>query len=425
MRKFFKHKVFSGALQFTIFIGVIIALILTGLILLQNTHNFFIQQSKATIENIQLANSGINFLKLQLNPITDTTAIEKLSSNNQKVEVQSSQWGIYEKAIVKTTNREKIFYKSALIGTQMEDLQRPTLYLQDNFKPLIVVGNTRLKGTIYLPNQEIKSGYIAGESFYGKDLFQGTIKKSNTKLPELRKNYKDHFEELLKFKDLNIASFIGGNEIIKYRNSFLKPTKYWYSKNEIILDNNDLVGNIIIKSEHKITIKKTAILKDVIIVAPMVEIQDGVSGNFQAIANKQIIVGKNCKLTYPSAIVFIQIKEEVLDFQNTKTAVFIDKNTEIRGSIIYFKHTKENDFKTQITLSEEAAIKGEIYCEGNLELKGKVVGSVYTEQFIVNRGGTTFVNHIYNGQIVNDNFPENFCGLLFKNNQKGIAKWIY
>lgn len=425
MKRLYQHKVFSGALQFTIFIGVIIALILAGLVMLQNTHNFFIQQSKASIENIQLANSGITFLKQQEELVSDTTTIEELSDTNQKVEVQTSQWGIYEKAIVKTTHREKIFYKSALLGTQIENSQRPTLYLQDNFKPLVVVGNAILKGIIFLPSQGVKPGYIAGESYYGKELVQGTTRNSNTKIPELKKNYREILEGLLQFQEFNSDRFLGGNEILKYKNSFLKPTKVWYSKNEIVLENTNLFGNIIIKSEQKIVIKKSAILKDVIIVAPIIEIEDDVSGYFQALANKQIKVGKNCKLSYPSALVFIQEKNEVVDAQKLEASIYIDEKAEIRGSIVYFRSMIENDFKTQIMLNEETIVKGEVYCEGNLELNGKVIGTVYTQQFIVNKAGTIFINHIYNGQIVNDNFPETFCGLVFKDNKKGVAKWMY
>lgn len=398
---------------------------LTGLIMLQNTHNFFIQQSKATIENIQLANSGIIFLKQQKNLIIDTTAVEQLGNVSQKVQVHSSQWGIYEKAIVKTTFRKKIFYKCALLGTQIDEIYRPNLYLEDNFKPLVLVGNTILKGNVFLPAQGIKPGYIAGESFYGVDLIKGISHKSDTKLPELKARYKETIEQLTKFQGYKDENYLGENEKVRFVNSFFKPTKIWNSSNEITLDNNNLSGNIIIKSEYKITVKKAAILKDVIFIAPIIEIEDGVSGNFQAICNKRIMVGKDCKLNYPTALIFIQEKDEVRDFQKLGIPIYIDKKSEIRGSIVYFKSTKESDFKTQIILQEETIVKGEVYCEGNLEIKGKVVGSVYTEQFIVNKAGTIFINHIYNGQIVNDNFSEMFCGLLFKDCQKDIAKWLY
>ena len=425
MKKIFKHKVISGALQFTIFIGVIIALILAGLVMLQNTHNFFIQQSKSTIENIQLANSGIMFLRQQKNLIADTITIDQLSRDNEKVQVQSSLWGIYEKAIVKTTHRKKIFYKSALLGTQIDNLKRSNLYLQDNFKPLVLVGNTILKGNAFLPAQGVKPGYIAGEGFYGVNLINGASYKSDDKLPKLRDRYKESIEQLSKFQVYKEENYLRESEIVRFTNSFLKPTKIWNSKSEIILSNNELSGNIIIQSEQKITVKKSATLKDIILIAPIIIIEDEVSGNFQVICNKQIKVGVDCKLNYPSALVLLEKKDEVTASQMSDIPIFIDKRTEIRGSILYLKAIKKNDFNTQVILNEESIIKGEVYCEGNLELKGKVVGSVYTEQFVVNKAGSVFINHIYNGQIANDNFPNQFCGLLFKDNQKSVAKWMY
>lgn len=427
MKKLKRHKLFSGALQFTIFIGVVVALLLAGLVMLENTHNFFIEQSKATIENIQLANSGVNYLINDGQQSNDTITIESVSNENQTLQGNLSKWGIFEKAVVKATNRKKIFYKSALLGTNMISSKRPTLYLQDNYKPLVVVGNTILRGTVLIPSQGINPGYIAGESFYGKELVQGIIKKSNTLLPKLKKDYKEELELLLKNNNFNQNNFISESDISKITNSFLKPTKIYYSKNSIELNNVAIVGNVIIKSDEFIRIKKSAILKDIIIIAPEIEIQDEVTGNFQVFASKKISVGKGCKLSYPSALVLIQEKESevkaVIKPQEYK--ITIDKNTQIIGSICYFKSIKENDFKTQLTLEQNSVVKGEVYCQGNFELKGKVVGSVFTEQFIVNAAGSIFINHVYNGEILQDNFPESFCGILFEDNTKAVAKWMY
>ena len=422
-----KHKLFSGALQFTIFIGVVVALLLAGLVMLENTHNFFIEQSKATIENIQLANSGINYLLKDDLQSNDTLTIASLSNENQTLEVHLSNWGIFEKAIVKATHRKKIFYKSALLGTNMTSENRPTLYLQDNYKPLIVVGRTILKGTAFIPSQGVNPGYIAGESFYGNEVVQGIIKKSSTTLPKLKKNYKEELELLLKTNDFNASNFISESNLTDLTNSFSKPTKTYYSKTPIDLSHNHIIGNVIIKSDKLITIQRTAFLRDVIIIAPEVEIQDGVTGNFQVFASKTITVGKECKLNYPTALVLIQEKESEAEPNPIpqEYKITIDKNSEIRGSVCYFKSIKENDFKTQLTLEQSSSIKGEVYCQGNFELKGKVVGSVFTEQFIANAAGSIFINHIYNGEIVQDNFPESFCGILFENNSKAVAKWIY
>ncbi len=425
MKSLARYKVFSGALQFTIFIGVIIALLLAGLVMLQNTHNFFIQQSKATIENIQLANSGMNFLLNQKETISDTITLEQISNESQKVQVQLSQWGIYEMATVKTIHREKIFYKSALLGTKMLTKVRPTLYLQDKFKPLIIVGNTVLKGTVFIPDKNISAGYIAGENFSGRELVQGTVKNSDAELPRLKKGYKLKLEQFMNNVNFKPENFIGENEVLKATNSFLRPTKVLYNKGIIELSNNQLTGNFFIKSEVLIRVKKTAILKDIILIAPIIEIDDGVCGNFQAFATKKIIIGENCKLNYPSALVLMQEENNINFASQNDYQISIDKNTEIKGTVCVFKPVDESDFNTQLLLNETAIIKGEVYCQGNFDLKGKVIGSVFTSQFIVKKAGSVFINHIYNGQIVDDNFPESFCGILLEDSVKGIVKWIY
>jgi hypothetical protein len=346
-----KNKVYSGALQFTIFIGVIIALLLAGLVMLQNTHTYFIEQSKATVENIQLANSGINYLLNQKTALKDTLTLSELTNENQKVEVQLSNWGIFEKGIVKTTHRKKIFYKSALLGTKIPKEKRPSLYLQDNYKPLVVVGRTLLKGLVYIPSQGISPGYIAGESFFGSQLVEGVIKNSTKKLPELNAKYKELGEVFKSNSEFSEENYLSPENTIMIINSFLQPTKIMYQKGIIELDNISISGNIIIKSDELVKIKKTAVLKDVIIIAPIVEIEDEVVGTFQVMANKRITVGKNCKLNYPSALVLIQEKESIANLNSNPLDyhIQVEKNTQILGTICYLKSIKENDFKTQIT----------------------------------------------------------------------------
>jgi cytoskeletal protein CcmA (bactofilin family) len=427
MKIVYKHKVFSGALQLTVFIGVVIALLLAGLMFLTYTHTFFIQQSKELIENIQISNSGIHFLLKNETLTADTIEQKGISTENQKVYIQKSQWGVFEKGIVKAVNRKKVFYKCALLGTHLSKEDRPTIYLQDNFKPLVLVAKTNIKGLVFLPGQGVKSGYIAGESYYGQELIHGITKRSDVKLPRLNPTFTQQIGKLFNDNESNETNFIAIKPVDKISISFLKPTKWFYSKESIQLGNTIITGNCIIKSENKIIVKNTAQLKDILLIAPIIEIEEGVTGNFQAIANKSIVVGKNCKLSYPSALVLLQDTkgENNPVLQKNDNQIFIDKNAEIKGIVCYLKSKEEESFKTQLVLEEKATIKGEIYCQGNLELKGTVCGSVFTEQFIVNRAGSIFINHIYNGQIIEDNFPEKYCGILFENKEKRIAKWMY
>lgn len=418
------YKLRSGALQFVIFIAVLIALLLSGLILYAHTFVFLKEQSKATIENIQLSDSGIFQMLQSRETNIDTLLLDLSNKEDQTIKTHISQWGLFQKAFVETQHRAKSFVKTALIGSEV-DAESPTLYLQETHIPLTLVGATKIKGNVFLPLQGVQSGYIAGESYYGSSLIYGTSRPSNAKLPDLDGQCVDQLYFYIREYKLQDADFdLSGNKRII--NSFKKGVKSVYSKEKIVLENIHMTGNIIIKSDSLIIIKKTAAIKDLILIAPAVEIEDGVEGSFQVVASKRITVGKNCHLTYPSALALVQ--EHGQDFQpNNKFdhKIFIDEGSILRGSICYLRKEMAEDFYPQIVLEKTARIKGQVYCMGNFELKGHVSGSVFTKQFVANSSGSIYMNHIYGGTIENENLPELYGGILFEDHNKTLMKWLY
>ncbi|MGX7666048.1 hypothetical protein [Flavobacterium pedocola] len=427
MISYWNKKIKSGALQFTVFIGVLIALLLSGLILYAYTFFYTKEQSKGAISNILIVNSAFNFLLQDSDVLSDTLTLNQFSSGNQSLKYNLSQWGLFEKATVIAEHRKKRFVKTAFLGGNVQVNQSPSLFLQENQNPLSVVGNTMIKGTVFLPSQGVKPGYISGQSYYGSQLVYGQVKKSTTKLPELKKSY---FERLMLYSKTN------GNEImkdvseipqLKSFNSFKNKTIHFYSKTPITLSDNLITGNIVIKSDTQIRVKRSSVLKDVIIVAPEIEIEDGVEGNFQAIASKQIKVGKECRLKYPSALVVLDEADNSISENQMHKNISIDERSSIDGYVCYFsmKELQESNFKPQVVLMEEASVRGQVYCMGNFELKGRVEGTVYTQQFIVNAGGSIYLNHIFNGNIQGFEKLDYFGGLLFKDTPKTILKWCY
>lgn len=427
MKLFLKLK--SGALQFTVFIAVLIALLLSGLILYAYTFVYMKEQSKGAIENVQLSYTGIDYLLQQENSSTDTLDIDFEEKENQTVKTYLSPWGIFEKAHAKSQFRKKVFVKTALLGSLVATEKSPTLFLQETQNPLTIVGKTEIRGIAFLPTQGVKTGYIAGNSYYGSKLIYGSIQKSTAQLPNVKKGVTDAIEYYLNdYKPVNEEDYItleGNRKIIV---SFKEKTKGVYSKNPIVLEYKEITGNVIIKSDTLIRIKNTAVLKDLILIAPIIEIEDETIGNFQAIASKQITVGKVCKLSYPTALVLYQDNKDNPYLQSAKvfeSKIFINSGTIIKGSVCYFQTKKVNDFKTQITLKKESRIIGQVYCNGNLELGGTVSGSVYTKQFVSNEAGSIFINHIYNGVIENENIPDTYGAIPMEGERKTVLKWLY
>lgn len=424
-----KYKLYSGALQFTIFVSVVIALLLAGIVLLTYTHRYFIHQSKAIAENIHLSDSGISTLLLENELSSDTLdLIIPDSDNGQIINIHLSQWGIFEKGFAKTRYREKKYTKGALLGSGIPSSERNALYLRETYKPLVVVGNTKITGTVLLPEQGIKTGNINGNSYYGSQLIYGSIQRSKPELPMLKYDYRKQLNYYLKeFKPLRSNDYIKLNPGEKVINPFKEPVRGYYSENEIVLNNVSLTGNIIIRSEKKITVKSNTLLSDIIIVAPEIIIDGQVEGSFQAIADTSIKIGANSKLNYPTALVLVEKDNpEAIPYNHFSNKIYINQGTIVKGSICFFSRQDNlENFLVNIFIDERALVKGEVYCDGNLELKGAVTGTVYTNQFIANEGGTVFVNHVYNGTINGSELPHAFGGVLFDENVKCVVKWLY
>ncbi|GAA3774417.1 hypothetical protein [Flavobacterium ginsengiterrae] len=426
-----KFKIKSGALQFTVFIAVLIALLLAGLILYAYTFIYMKEQSKGAIENIQIADIGIQSLLEQKELNTDTISIDYLNKENQIIKTHLSQWGVFQKGMTITQFRKKRFIKTAVIGSLLIADKSPTLYLQETHNALTVVGNTKIQGINYLPKQGVNSGYIAGNSYYGSQLIYGKTEKSTSELPKPEKTYLDAISFYIKNYKINREEdYINLNSGRKITNSFKEKTKGFYSENPITIENKILSGNFIIKSETSIKIRKTALLNDVILIAPIIEIEDETAGCFQAIATRKIVMGKKCNLSYPSALLLFQDnKNNISDNTNYNNSrdnqIYVDTGCNIKGSVIYIQTKEIADFQTQIVLEKDSKIKGQVYCNGNFEIKGTVSGCVYTKQFIANQAGSIFVNHVYNASIENENIPHFYGGIILEQEPKTVLKWLY
>src|SRR5690606_2932835 len=162
------------------------------------------------------------------------------------------------------------------------------------------------------------------------------------------------------------------------KNSFYKLLKLFYNQNEIDLVGVSLTGHIIVQSESKITVDASSKLQDVILKAPIVEINDGVNGTFQVFASKKIILGIGCKLNYPSALVINEESSSEKETNNTEESplIKINKNSIVKGVVAFWGET--SNYLPQVYIGEDVILKGEVYCDKNLELLGTVHGSIFT-----------------------------------------------
>lgn len=417
-------KLKAGALQITIFVVVIVALLLSAFLVFVHTNSQFDKHTDFIIEAYRDLDKGINYSLLNNTILNDTIVVTTNTQDYKTIKTHRAFWGVFEKVTTTSKVKKTAAQKIVLMGSRLSNINRTALYLQDNNKPLVLVGQTKIQGLCYLPERGVKAGNISGESYYGEQLIYGNTKSSSTlpKLnPELLYNLKgmsnDQFnilsEQYFQLQDGQVLS-----------NSFVKTLHVHYNPNAIDLINVKLTGNIVVRSSSKIVVHPSSKLTDVILIAPEIEIKENTKGVFQAIASKRIIVNKNCKLKYPSALALLET-EESTNAKNQKNSIEVYEGSEISGSVLYIGNSIENNYQANVVIKPKALINGEVYCNKNIELEGMVNGSIYVNNFVVKKAGSIYQNHIYNGNITIDNLPEEFVGLTFINASKEIIKCLY
>lgn len=426
----FLKKLKAGALQYTIFISVLILLLVSAFISLTYLQQKLRIKASFFQETVHQAMMSFDYVKTH-----EILYNEELELNfNENIEsiviLTKKHWGIFDVVTSKSTIKNEFFQKTSLRGGFIS--KKEALYLKENNKPLVLVGNTEIRGNIALPKQGVKRGNIAGNSYYGTHLIYGNTRLSTSQLPVITN------KEFI--KQLSTSNLLSDNithfeleENLKKVQSFEEPTLLYQSNGNIDLQFIELIGNILIKSTSKITISKSANLKDVILIAPKIEVMDNVTGNFQAFATEQINIGKQCSLRYPTALTIVERIESNVDTGDKNTnsqlqapnQIIINSNSTVKGIVTFLSESTQNNYKPQILFEENAIIVGEVYCEQNFELKGTVKGMVYTNNFIATQFGSIYINHIFNGRIIATELPEQYCGLQLPKTQTNIAKWLY
>lgn len=411
------YKLKASALHFAILISVIVALLLSSFLLLTYTFSAFSIKSDQVLENIKQSNLGIEYLFKPEIKVSDSLEIQL---NQVPVILKSSYWGSFEKVSSKAGIGSSAFEKIALLGS-ISGVERTSIYVEDHQLPLVVVGITRIEGTAYIPENNIKPGNIAGNYYQGNSLIYGNRSYSSLALPELEPEWKLYAKEMLDFVPSPNEDVVGLNNI---SNSFFNEKKVIFQSERIFLE-QEIKGYVIIKSEIEIEVSQFAKLDKVLLIAPKVVFNKEFKGNAHVIAN-EVIVQENVELKYPSSIVVIgkdSIKEE--DGFVSKPKIEIRNAAIFQGNIIYLDSYKDSKSKIDVHIEEDALIEGTIYCEGYTELSGTVVGSVLTSYFVANQEGSIYINHIYNGQVLTNISNPEICGVPFENQFSKIASWLY
>ncbi|WP_452602794.1 polymer-forming cytoskeletal protein [Pontimicrobium sp. MEBiC06410] len=401
-----KNHYKASSLSNAIFLCLIISILCGSLVLISHYQNALNVKLEMSNHLISRNNSAFNYY---------VNNIETLSINKESTidifedgiysYAEKKNWGFYDILMIKTIFKNDTICKIALVGTKEKNNTALALYVTDYDKPLKLSGKSRIYGNIKVPIGKTEQTYI-NNKINNDVVIKGNEEKSGDKLPKLSKNITVPIDDYDKISLETIES-----EIII--NSFENETKVLDLNGITSLNNLTCKGNLILKTNNPVTINATTTLEDIVLMAPKVVIDSGFRGNIQIIANEKVVIKEKAKLLYPSSI---YIKNDI-----DSATVDIKKGAKLAGGIVIDGNTYIGSLKRKLTIEEKATIIGDIYCYGRTQVKGEIIGSIYSDRFYLKTKSSQYENVILNATINRDSLPRNFVGLpLFET--KSIKK---
>jgi cytoskeletal protein CcmA (bactofilin family) len=411
----------ASALYIVLIISVLLASLCLSVILL----SFYYRKEMVAydIEQKLIANasSGVKILLAEKTDSRDERILDLFGEETDTIILKSSLWGVFETGIVEAVSGNKNLKKTFLFGYKPANETQSCLYAVDNNRPVNLSGKTILKGLCYLPESGLQRGYIGSRTFEGSTLFDGQIKKSGYQLYPASKEI---FENLKNLLNGNYDFPVKKNQLTSLENQELTNS---FSDSTVCITGSGIMqirgrfkGNIMITSSEAIKVYSDAILKDVILIAPRIYLEDNFDGTLQAFASDTIIAGNKVKLNYPSVLGLIQH-----DTSQKGALMRLKEDCVLKGQIFSFGN-QSSVIQPRIITEKGSRVEGQVYSSGYLQVAGSVHGHTAAGTLSVYTGGFTYDNYLLDAVFDYSKLDDHFVSsaLFPVGDKKLLIKWI-
>jgi len=383
----------SSLLQ-AVFVCLLIVLVCFGMLLLASYTSLF-QQSALGKVQLQLTNDAALTRQLSKDIFSEEEA-QPMSIFDDDIQTltKTFDWGFYNIVSATTFHNKDTIQKAVLVGKSTTD--NTALYITDYDKIQSIAGNVTIIGNVNVPKARFEEKNMQGEKTVIR--INGITMNSQDKLTKI----KELTSKLPTIYDEGFSLENSSNQVV-YVHSFHQKTAFLKISDARFLEGKKLKGNIIIEKSGTLVITKNMELEDVIVKADEVRIEHGFTGNLQIIAKNMVYLEEEVQLKYPSSILIENPKEAA--------TIIIEKKSVVMGGIVLQNSNRKTAEKSLITIEKDALIVGTIYCNGTLELQGKIYGSVYTDRFMTRLENAEYKNLLMNVEIDRSKLPETFVGI--------------
>ena len=417
----------GGSLFYALAITVIMALVSTSLLVAAHYGRIRLQRDEIRENVIRNSKSGLELLMGDQSIVgyDSPKDIDLFGRGSDSVLLENKSWGAFEVAISHAHNKSFSHELIAAIGWQGDMNDKTALILADLDRPLSITGSTKLTGDCYLPKAGIQRAYIEGNSYSGEKLVYGEIKTTDRFLPKYNDTLVKRIKALFEFQPGKNDSVIYGEAFQQsdsINNSFLNRPLYVFNEGTIIINSQKICGQVCIISHKLIRIGKNSSIHNELLIAPRIEIDDEVEGDFQAFARDSLITGEKVHLHYPTVLGIIATDKSP-DF----ASLFIGKKSRIFGQV--FACSTESDFRKHVIVSteKESIVYGEIYSSDLVDHKGEVYGDVVCVKFELKTPSAEYENHLLNAIIDRTKRSSDYVASALtrkKTDRKTVVQWL-
>jgi hypothetical protein len=389
-----ESKLNASALGYAITFLFLVGLVCTGVIFISSV-NKRLELNYNLKEHIIMD----NYLSLQIGATNESTVRKEIiHPSGDTTELTVKLWGSFKVIVATTKHNNRQIKKATLLGYEVTEVL-PVLYLPDNNQALKLIGDTKIEGIAYLPERGVERGYIAGKNYVHEKLLYGEQKVSEKTIPKLK----------FQFENLSLESYVTNTKKIDGITKdtifdFDQPTSLYTSIEPIYLS-NVIKGNIIIHSFDSIYVSNQCKLENVILISPKVRFEKGFIGSVQVIAHEQIICEEKVRLTYPSTLILNELK---INVESGNRSVTLKQNAQVRGGVLLVSQQNNSRKPIQLKMDHKSLISGLVYNTGNTEIRGRIIGHLYTNNFRLIEGGGEYTNHLLDVLLSSDRLPKDF-----------------
>lgn len=390
-----ERTVRSASLVVAIILAVVVVLTCAAVI---TTHALSSKLADRWFEDLTLENnarSGIALASKYPKYFSDgqNSEIDLFGDGRDSVRLHTYRWGAYIVASsIAFRNSERVVV-TCFLGSEYPS-KGMCFWMMDRGRPLAVSGRTSLTGEVSLPRSGAKRVSIEGAPMPSENFIMGDKRTSGTTWSSTGIADMAYYRSLLTgvaFSENAKEDYSGSEKGLLIR-SFTEETMVVVVEKGERVEGKRYDGPVILWGAEEVTIGKDVILNGAMVIAPRIKVETTSSIQAQFIASKEIVIGSNVELAYPSALILTGDGED-------STKVVLSMGSRLEGDVLV--HTPSNGARSisLVLVDRESIVVGQVNTPGVVEIRGEVHGGVRCGGTIVHGRSAIYDDHLLDAVI--------------------------